>query len=128
MKDSIKNICCIGAGYVGGPTMAVIAKKCPHINVNVVDINEQRILAWNSLDLSKYCIGYDKHKSHFNLFGICNHIGSSNGGHYYSYCKNSNGKWYEYNDSTVKEINEEKLITNNAYCLFYRKINNRLIK
>ena len=33
--------------------MAVIAKKCPHINVNVVDINEQRILAWNSLDLSK---------------------------------------------------------------------------
>ena len=53
MKDSIKNICCIGAGYVGGPTMAVIAKKCPHINVNVVDINEQRILAWNSLDLSK---------------------------------------------------------------------------
>ncbi len=53
MKGSIKNICCIGAGYVGGPTMAVIAKKCPHINVNVVDINEQRILAWNSLDLSK---------------------------------------------------------------------------
>ena len=82
----------------------------------------------DSLDLSKYCMGYDKHKSHFNLFGICNHIGSSNGGHYYSYCKNSNGKWYEYNDSIVREIDEEKLITNNAYCLFYRKINNRLIK
>ncbi|MGY5850486.1 UDP-glucose 6-dehydrogenase [Salegentibacter sp. F14] len=43
----IKNICCIGAGYVGGPTMAVIAQKCPEIEVTVVDINEQRIAAWN---------------------------------------------------------------------------------
>lgn len=43
----IKNICCIGAGYVGGPTMAVIAQKCPGINVTVVDINEKRIAAWN---------------------------------------------------------------------------------
>lgn len=43
----IKNICCIGAGYVGGPTMAVIAQKCPHINVTVVDLNEERIARWN---------------------------------------------------------------------------------
>ena len=43
----IKNICCIGAGYVGGPTMAVIALKCPHINVTVVDANPDRIKAWN---------------------------------------------------------------------------------
>lgn len=49
----IKNICCIGAGYVGGPTMSVIAQKCPHINVTVVDLNEQRIQAWNDEDLSK---------------------------------------------------------------------------
>ena len=47
----IKNICCIGAGYVGGPTMAVIALKCPHINVTVVDANPDKIKAWNgSLD------------------------------------------------------------------------------
>ena len=39
----IKKICCIGAGYVGGPTMAMIAKKCPHIKVIVADINEERI-------------------------------------------------------------------------------------
>lgn len=44
----IKNICCIGAGYVGGPTMAVIAQKCPHIKITVVDVNESRINAWNS--------------------------------------------------------------------------------
>ncbi len=43
----ITNICCIGAGYVGGPTMAVIAQKCPHIKVTVVDLNEDRIARWN---------------------------------------------------------------------------------
>ena len=43
----ITKICCIGAGYVGGPTMAVIAQKCPEIQVTVVDINEARIAAWN---------------------------------------------------------------------------------
>lgn len=47
----IKNICCIGAGYVGGPTMAVIAHKCHHINVHVVDLNEARIEAWNSKNM-----------------------------------------------------------------------------
>ncbi|WP_264535091.1 UDP-glucose 6-dehydrogenase [Flavobacterium sp. N1736] len=43
----ITKICCIGAGYVGGPTMAVIAQKCPDIQVTVVDLNEQRIKDWN---------------------------------------------------------------------------------
>ena len=47
----INSICCIGAGYVGGPTMAVIAQKCPHIKVTVVDLNESRIAAWNNNDL-----------------------------------------------------------------------------
>jgi UDPglucose 6-dehydrogenase len=46
----ITKICCIGAGYVGGPTMAVIAQKCPHIQVTVVDLNEQRIKDWNDPD------------------------------------------------------------------------------
>ena len=44
----IKSICCIGAGYVGGPTMAVIAQKNPLIKVNVVDVNHERIRLWNS--------------------------------------------------------------------------------
>ncbi len=50
---SISKICCIGAGYVGGPTMAVIAKQCPHIRVTVVDLNEKRINAWNDPDVEK---------------------------------------------------------------------------
>ena len=43
----VKSICCIGAGYVGGPTMAVIALKCPHLNVTVVDANPEKIKGWN---------------------------------------------------------------------------------
>lgn len=49
----IKSVCCIGAGYVGGPTMAVIAYKNPSLKVTVVDINEQRINDWNSSDLNQ---------------------------------------------------------------------------
>jgi len=49
----ITKICCIGAGYVGGPTMAVIALKNPTIKVTIVDINEERIAAWNGDDLSQ---------------------------------------------------------------------------
>jgi UDPglucose 6-dehydrogenase len=48
----ITSICCIGAGYVGGPTMAVIAQKCPNIKVTVVDLNEQRIAKWNDQDVN----------------------------------------------------------------------------
>ncbi len=51
MGLKIKNICCIGAGYVGGPTMAVIADKCPELKVEVVDLNEDRIKKWNDKNL-----------------------------------------------------------------------------
>lgn len=50
----IKRICCIGAGYVGGPTCSVIAQMCPEITVTVVDVNESRIKAWNSDTLPIY--------------------------------------------------------------------------
>ncbi len=50
----IQSICCLGAGYVGGPTMAMIAAKCPDITVTVCDMNQQRIDAWNSDELPVY--------------------------------------------------------------------------
>tara|TARA_B100001093_G_scaffold256916_1_gene245687 strand:- start:38661 stop:40094 length:1434 start_codon:yes stop_codon:yes gene_type:complete len=53
MIRPIKHICCIGAGYVGGPTMSVIADKCPELIINVVDINSERIKDWNNIDLEK---------------------------------------------------------------------------
>lgn len=49
----VKNICCIGAGYVGGPTMSVLAYKCSDIKVTVVDLNEKRINDWNNADVTK---------------------------------------------------------------------------
>lgn len=52
MKE-ISSICCIGAGYVGGPTMTVIAHKCPHIKVTVVDINPERIARWNAENIEE---------------------------------------------------------------------------
>lgn len=50
----VNSICCLGAGYVGGPTMAMIAAKCPHIQVTVCDMNQARIDAWNSDTLPVY--------------------------------------------------------------------------
>ncbi|ORZ16386.1 UDP-glucose/GDP-mannose dehydrogenase family, NAD binding domain-domain-containing protein [Absidia repens] len=56
----VKNICCIGAGYVGGPTCAVLAYKCPDIKVTIVDLSEARIAAWNSSNLPIYEPGLDE--------------------------------------------------------------------
>ena len=78
----------------------------------------------NNLDLSKYVIGYDKHSYKYDLYGICNHSGVTQGGHYYAYVKNANGKWYEFNDARVEEFtNLDKLKSPYAYCFFYRKQN-----
>ena len=67
----MKNILCIGAGYVGGPTMAMIASKCPDYKVTVVDINQDRIDAWNSDELPVYepgLLGLVKAQRGKNLF------------------------------------------------------------
>jgi UDPglucose 6-dehydrogenase len=53
-------ICCMGAGYVGGPTMAVIAAKSPNVKVTVVDLSEKQIAAWNSSKLPIYEPGLDE--------------------------------------------------------------------
>jgi ubiquitin carboxyl-terminal hydrolase 8 len=76
----------------------------------------------NKLDLSKYVIGYKKHSYKYELYGVCNHSGGVLGGHYTSYVKTINNKWYHVNDTNVTHIKEPKsIITPQAYCLFYRK-------
>lgn len=52
-------ICCLGAGYVGGPTMAMIALKCPDIDVVVLDLDPSRVAAWQSKSLPVYEPGLD---------------------------------------------------------------------
>lgn len=74
----------------------------------------------HNLDLSKYIIGYVAQEYIYELYGICNHTGGMDGGHYFSYIKNVDN-WYKMNDSSVSEISTDKIITQNAYCLFYRK-------
>lgn len=75
-----------------------------------------------NLNLSKYVIGYKKEDYVYDLYGICNHGGSVFGGHYTSYVKNANDKWYHFNDTSVTEVGLiNSLISTKAYCLFYRK-------
>lgn len=77
-------------------------------------------------DFSKYVAGYNKNSYLYDLYGVCNHSGGTSGGHYSCCIKNANGKWYEFNDTSVCEIQSEKIISNKSYCFFYRK-KNRLI-
>jgi ubiquitin C-terminal hydrolase len=74
-----------------------------------------------NLNLSKYVIGYNKESFVYDLYAVCNHSGSVLGGHYTSFVKNANDKWYHYNDTSVVEIQENQLLTSKAYCFFYRK-------
>ena len=75
-----------------------------------------------NLNLSKYVIGYEKNKYVYDLYGVCNHSGSVMGGHYTSFVKNANGKWYHYNDTSVSEVGMvQQIVTPKAYCFFYRK-------
>jgi ubiquitin C-terminal hydrolase len=76
----------------------------------------------DDLDLSAYVIGYKKENFKYELYGVCNHSGGVMGGHYTSYIKNANGKWYHYNDTSVSEVGiNESVISPKAYVLFYRK-------
>jgi ubiquitin C-terminal hydrolase len=72
-------------------------------------------------DFSKYVKGYNPKSYVYDLFGVGNHSGGAMGGHYTAYIKNANDKWYSFNDTQVNEMNEDHIITNQAYCLFYRK-------
>ena len=77
---------------------------------------------FTNLNLSKYVIGYNKDSYIYDLYGVCNHSGGVLGGHYTSYVKNANDKWYHFNDTDVTEVeNLQKIISPQAYCFFYRK-------
>jgi ubiquitin C-terminal hydrolase len=76
------------------------------------------------LDLSKYVCGYNPQLYKYDLYGVCNHFGTTMGGHYTSFVKDARGQWYHCNDSLITHIvNENDVVTQYAYCLFYRKKN-----
>jgi ubiquitin C-terminal hydrolase len=73
------------------------------------------------LDLSKYVEDYSPNKYIYDLYGICNHMGSTNGGHYTAFVKNCENRWIHYNDESVGLIeNSLQVVTPMAYCFFYR--------
>ena len=78
-----------------------------------------------NLNLSKYVIGYNKETYIYDLYGVCNHGGSVLGGHYTSFVKNANDKWYHYNDTSViqvpEQVQNQQIVSSKAYCFFYRK-------
>ncbi len=74
-----------------------------------------------NLDMSEFVVGYDKEKYKYDLFGICNHMGGVNGGHYTAFVKNANNNWYHFNDTNVSKINKGNIQSESAYCFFYRK-------
>tara|TARA_B100000795_G_scaffold240226_2_gene202293 strand:- start:4838 stop:5869 length:1032 start_codon:yes stop_codon:yes gene_type:complete len=89
-------------------------------NDNVKD-PKNIIFPLEEMDMSKYILGYDKNSYKYDLFGICNHSGGVNGGHYTAFVKNANENWYHFNDTNVSKINKSQLQSNLAYCFFYRK-------
>jgi ubiquitin C-terminal hydrolase len=76
-----------------------------------------------NVDFSKYVEGYNKESYVYDLYGICNHHGDENFGHYTSTVKTANSKWYNFNDTNVKEVSipRTEIVGNTPYCLFYRK-------
>lgn len=90
-------------------------------------INKNITFPLDELDLSKYVCGYKPLTYKYELYGICNHIGSVLGGHYTAFVKNIENKWLHYNDRVVEIVdNPENIISPAAYCLFYRKKNNNV--
>jgi ubiquitin carboxyl-terminal hydrolase 8 len=107
--------------YWSFPTILVIDLK--RFNHNLMKNQILVTFPLENLDLSKYVIGYNKESYVYDLYGICNHSGNVQGGHYTSFIKNANGKWYHFNDTNIIEMSDlDKLITPHAYCFFYRKI------
>ena len=91
--------------------------------VNPANKNQQLVnFPLIDMDLSSYVVGYNKSTYIYDLYAVCNHSGGVHGGHYTATIKNANGKWYNFNDTTVEEMKvPNTIISSKVYCLFYRK-------
>jgi ubiquitin carboxyl-terminal hydrolase 8 len=101
------------------PEILVITLK--RFTNNSKKINNLIEAPLENFDLSSFVNGYNKETFIYDLYGVGNHIGNSMGGHYFAYVKTEKNNWYEFNDTNVKPINKENIITPRAYVFFYRK-------
>ena len=76
-----------------------------------------------NLNMGRYICGPDKKYSKYDLFAVSQHYGGMGGGHYTAVCKNIDGNWYEYDDSSCTKTSSSNVCTNAAYVLFYRRKN-----
>jgi ubiquitin C-terminal hydrolase len=101
-------------------------------NIMILDLKRSKVnnkknhtivnIPMENVDFSKYVKGYNSVDCIYELYGVCNHSGGGGGGgHYFAFIKNANGKWYNFNDTMVNEIQPNKVISAMSYCLFYRK-------
>ena len=112
--------------YWSLPEIMVIDIKRFEYNYNTDSFvkNQSNIkIPIENVSFSKYVEGYNKESYVYDLYGICNHHGDENFGHYTSTIKTADSRWFNFNDSTVKEIHIKgsEIIGNTPYCLFYRK-------
>mgnify|MGYP001208211213 CR=1 FL=1 len=78
----------------------------------------------DKLDMTPYISGYNSNDYVYELYGIVNHLGSINNGHYTAFVKNSQNNWYHYDDEVIQRVSDESLLkTSHVYCLFYRQKN-----
>lgn len=100
-----------------GNVLIIALKRFNHMGRKVQQMVECPV----TLDMSKYVCGYNPRQYKYELYGVCNHTGTLSGGHYYAYVKNNNA-WFEANDTFIMPRDADKIITPNAYCMFYKKI------
>ena len=82
------------------------------------------VIPLHNVSFSKYVSGYNSEKYVYDLFGICNHAGSTDGGHYTATVKVADGRWFNFDDSTVSQVAnmpESHIDGTSPYCLFYRR-------
>ena len=107
------------------PEVLIVVLKRFHFQKTTMQNKKKNMLIdvpIKELNLTKYMI--HKTKNIYNLFGVCNHMGrGADSGHYTSNVLNANGKWYNFNDTYVTEISNNKIVTHNGYCFFFRKKN-----
>tara|TARA_Y100000816_G_C26095054_1_gene579309 strand:+ start:968 stop:2035 length:1068 start_codon:yes stop_codon:yes gene_type:complete len=115
-----------GIVFFSFPEILVLSiKRFNYINRSIKD-NRVVDFPLEDLDLTSYCHGYNKESYVYDLYAVCNHVGSSDGGHYTAHIKNANGIWYNFNDTFIQKIKDisNTIISNEAYCLFYEKKKN----
>lgn len=118
-KDALKRM-----RFWNFPKILVITLKRFNVSHNHISKNEALVnFPLTGLDLSSLAEDYQSNRYVYDLYGVSNHIGGINGGHYTAFVKRKDGKWIYFDDSNVAKVeNPTQIVSSMAYCLFYRMV------